>query len=139
MSGATLGSVGRSRHRQLLVRVMAVLIAVAAALGAVAMPADAAEPFDLRIDPESTSRYLEPGASYTNLGFCTTEPAYISVEIRDAGGALVKELWNELYIDYAVCGSTYAYASGTSTTRRERGCPTGCTRPRSRPDRWLAK
>ena len=106
--------------RQLLVRVMAVLIAVAAALGAAAMPAAAAEPFDLRIEPESTSRYLEPGASHTNLGLCTTSPrtsASRSVTLavpssRSCGTSSTS---------ITLCGSTYAYAQ--LVPRRRGGSP----------------
>lgn len=90
--------------RRLGVLLTAALLAASGAIGAAA-PAGAAA-FDVRVQPGSGSQYLEPGATFTNLFFCTTEPAVVDIVVRDAAGDLVRTLgqgmpWSTLCDDYS--------------------------------------
>jgi len=75
------------------------------AMTAVGAPASAqTEPFDLQLSPDGGTRYLDPGQEAVRFGLCTTEPALVSIIIRDAQGALVRTFlddspWNDLCAD----------------------------------------
>ena len=105
MPGTPPRAVGLAAGRRTLIRLAASLVAVAAALGGMSVPAAAADPFDLRIHPDSTSRYVgEYGDA--SLDFCTTEPAYTSIEVHDASGTLVERIRDDEFNAYA-CDFTY--------------------------------
>jgi flagellar hook assembly protein FlgD len=83
---------------------------------AVGSPASAqTEPFDLRLSPDGGTRYLEPGQQGARFELCTTEPALVSIIIRDAQGALVRTFlddapWNDL------CAEGFAFTDFWPTT-----------------------
>ncbi len=66
-----------------------------------------AEPFDIRIGPDSGSQYLEPGATYADLWHCITEPAFVTIVVRDASGNLVRTVWDEIFWSEPLCADGY--------------------------------
>ena len=89
-------------RRTPLGRIAAATAALVVAMTAVGSPASAqTEPFDLQLSPDGGTRYLEPRQEAVRFELCTTEPALVSIIIRDSQGALVRTFldespWNDL-------------------------------------------
>ena len=117
--------VGNRRDRRRLAAA-ALTAALLLATSAAAVPASAqAEPFDLRIRPDSGSQYLDPGASATLFWLCVTEPASIDIIIRDAAGELVRTLWQDIPWTGHLCADGYSAPGWDLTNDAGQSVPSG--------------
>ena len=108
-------------------RLLAVLLTavLAAALGAIGAAAPAgAEAFEVRVRPDSGSQYLEPGAIHTDLWFCSTEPAFVDIVVRDAAGDLVRTIWQDVFRASPLCDD-YAAPQWDLLDDAGQGVPSG--------------